>query len=351
MAKRFRISIDLGKRVESSKYPPIIVKPKLPTDMRGFDTVGDLISRQTESRTAFPFQRELALFLLLIASIWPGDLGRLIVAARIFSGALNFHISPHRKNRMFVRKRHRFHQEFTSEKLNLFNKVFFARIGGLESLLFCQSVEEFHCELWARTNELAMMHDVIEFLIKTARYFPEFCSSKFAFNAIAHNVFGRIGGYGVAAGPKRKHLKSGLVTTPELVRAKWKNAPDTIILSYILTHWYSIHFFDAANPLFLIRLNEAVREGPRGKLIRFLSLVQEPLHLGKAKQNSSIMKWLRIDIPRLQKPVHFKPLTPNELDQLITISRNHFKKPLTPDQEADVRARLRTWWRQIPRTT
>jgi hypothetical protein len=87
-----KIVINPAERVES-KNPPVIFRPKLPSDLAGFSSIDDLIRREGDPKTHFPFQRELALYLLLLASLWPGDTNRLLVAARIFSGALNFRVS------------------------------------------------------------------------------------------------------------------------------------------------------------------------------------------------------------------------------------------------------------------
>jgi hypothetical protein len=132
-----KMHIDLSRLVES-KIPPIVFKPKLPRDLGEFNTVNDLILRQIESRAKFPFQRELALFLLLIASIWPRDDERLLAAARIFSGALNFYVSHRDSTRL--RKHSSFYRELTSEKLDQFNKLFFAKIGDKIACCFAKAV-------------------------------------------------------------------------------------------------------------------------------------------------------------------------------------------------------------------
>jgi hypothetical protein len=250
----------------------------------------------------------------------------LLVAARIFSGALNFRVSGSGKHSKLMKPLYR---AYSVSNLAEFNQVFFSRIGGPESLLLCPSTEVFHREIWAHINELAMMHDVIEFLIKTAD-FPELCSARMAFAAVAGNLFERKGGYGVPSGLKRKH-QTGFVATSETVRARWKAAPDTVVLSFVLTRWYGSHYFDPVNPRFFPHLTKCVESGTREKLIDFLSIIQHRLRLGKAKQNSSILKWLQPEMPRLQKTLYFNPLTVPEFDRLIEVRKSNpqFKKGLT----------------------
>ena len=80
-----------------------IIRPTLPSDLRGFSTVDELIDRLTgDERSAFPYEQELTLYVLLVASLWPNDHERLLAAARIFSGALNFHFSRWRQTKEWL---------------------------------------------------------------------------------------------------------------------------------------------------------------------------------------------------------------------------------------------------------
>jgi hypothetical protein len=63
-----KVRINLAERVES-KDPPIIFRPKLVSNLAGFGNIPDLIQRAIDPKIQFPFQRELALYLLLIASL------------------------------------------------------------------------------------------------------------------------------------------------------------------------------------------------------------------------------------------------------------------------------------------
>lgn len=331
-----KIILKPAARVES-KDPPIVFRPKLACELAGFTTISYLVQHESDPKIQFPFQRELALYLLLIASLWPRNADRLLVAARIFSGGLNFQMSGSRKH---LTPKRPLDGAYSASKLDVFNRAFFSRIGGPDSLLFCPSTEEFHRDIWAHINKLAMMHDVIEFLLKTA-HFPELCSARMAFAAIAGNLFERKGGYGVPSGSKRKH-QAGYVATSETVRARWKAAPDTIVLSFVLTRWYGVHYFDPASPMFFLHLNKCVESGSRKKLVNFLTIAQERLRVGRAEQNSSILKWLQPDTASFPKPLYFKPLTVSEFDQLIEIRKNNrqFKRGLTAKQEGDLRSRL-----------
>jgi hypothetical protein len=336
-----KLLVNLAERVESN-VPPIVFKPKIPSDLLGFTSIPDLIHRVSDQNIQFPFQRELALYLLLVASLWPGNAERLLVGARIFSGALHFRLFGSGKNSKLVKK---LNHASSSSEFDIFDRVFFSRIGGRESLLFCPSAEEFHREIWVRVNELAMVHDVIEYLIKTADL-RELCSARMAFAAVAGNIFQRKNGYGVLSGSKRKRLP-GHAATFETVRARWRVAPNTVVLSFVLARWCGAHYFDPVSPRFLPHLSKCLGAGSREWLINLLSIVQHRLRLGTAKQNQSILKRLLPETPRLQKALHFNPLTSSEFDRIVEIRKNsvHFKKDLTAAQETNLRSKCQTWWR------
>jgi hypothetical protein len=163
--------MDLGKRISTSA-PPIITRPRLKTDLRGLSSIKELLLLIGADSETFPFCRELALYLLLIASIWPDNKDYLLTAGRIFSAALNFHVARTPVDRMvrFGDDEVVFGDAFPAKGLDEFNKKFFNRIGGPESVLFCPSIEQFHRNVWKRANELLIVHDVIHFLVKAAKH-------------------------------------------------------------------------------------------------------------------------------------------------------------------------------------
>jgi hypothetical protein len=141
----------------SADDPPEIIRPTLPSDLRDFSTVDELIDRLTGGeRSAFPYEQELTLYLLLVASLWPNDHERLLAAARIFSGSLNFHFSLWRQTKEWLldpsgadscKDEINWSRE---EEINSFNEKFFINIGGLTSLLFSPSVDDFHRDVRKR---------------------------------------------------------------------------------------------------------------------------------------------------------------------------------------------------------
>jgi hypothetical protein len=343
-----RIVLQPETRVFSSS-PAIVMQPQLDCDLAGFSSADELLAQlSSNAPPPFPFARELALYLLLVVSIWPDDPSRLLTAARIFSGALNFHVSRVRKDRVFTisGRSTRFHRVFTHAKVARFNKEFFEKIGGPQSLLFCQSAEDFYRDLWKRANDLMMVHDVIEYLVKTSTLSRRLCSATFAFQAVAHNIFQRQGGYGVASGPKRERGVNGLATTAETVRARFREAPDTIILSFILTRWYALHFFDPLNPRLFVVLAER-SETSRAFTIA-ISLLRDRLLKGKSVLNTTLDKWARVDGPPLEKPSIVYALSADELERAFEIANSVFKRPITPQEKDVIRAKQKTWWRQIP---
>src|SRR4051812_12198210 len=58
--------------------------------LSGFKTTDDLLRRLDLDEVAFPFEKELSLYLLFITSIWPDDEERLVTAARLFGATVTF---------------------------------------------------------------------------------------------------------------------------------------------------------------------------------------------------------------------------------------------------------------------
>lgn len=321
--------------------------------LRGLSNIEQLLALvEGETPELFPFCRELASYLLLVVSLWPNNQHRLLDAARIFSGALNYHMIHTSKDRTFRDgdavsgyEDVAFECVFPAIKLVSFNSIFFERIGGLESLLFCPSIEQLRCDIRDRTKELKIVHDTIEFLIKAAKILPpKLRSASFAYEAISCNVFSREEGYGINSGPKRTHDVSNKVTTAGSVREKWKRASDTVILSYVLTELYRFPHYDLtyAQPFVLFSLN--ARRITKLRLL--LSVIARQLVEAKATQNESIAKWtaaLNVSLP--DKPFVLFRLTEEELERVFEIDRKLHRKALSSDEQIIAREKRRTWWR------
>jgi hypothetical protein len=326
-----KLFVDFNKRV-FSKNPPIIAVPQLRSDLSGFSTVDELIGRLTrDHRPIFPYEKELVLYLLLIASLWPNDYERLLTAARLFSGALNFHFSRAPKD--MYRRARLLRRKLSRKKINFFNKHFFVRIGGPPSLLFCPSVERFHRDVWERIAELTIILDFTEYIFKSSILSKKICSASFAYHAIANNIFSRKGGYGVAEGPKRKSKRGNTtaVTTAESVRAKCKHAPETTILSFIMTRWYPFHFFDPANPNFFL---VSFRHNESGRWLKVaISMIRDRLLLNMSALNTSITRWALVNSPMLDKPAHLYTLSAEELERAFKIYEGANKRPLSREEQ------------------
>ena len=137
--------------------------------LSGLSTIEELLAL-TDGKIPelFPFCRELASYLLLVLSLWPNDQQRLLDAARIFSGALNYHMAHTPKDRTFPNgdslsgyEDVAFERVFPAGELEPFNRTFFDRIGGLESLLFCPSMRQFRRDICDRSEELKIVHDIV----------------------------------------------------------------------------------------------------------------------------------------------------------------------------------------------
>jgi hypothetical protein len=338
--ERRRIVLDFSKRVFSQE-PPIIGRPKLPDDLGGYSTVEELTDKLPSNGVpAFPYERELALYLLLVASLWPKDRKRLLTAARIFSGALNFHFSRARGDGTSTssKKYAVLPRELSSADIHSFNESFFARIGGPLSLLFCPSIEESHRALWKQVGELTMIHDFVEYLFKSSP-FKRISSVTFAYHAIANNIFERKGGYGVAGGPKRKRGEADPVKTAESVRARCKDIPENVILSFIMTRWCCFHWLDPTYPEFLLNLMDSQESGPSIKIA--LSTIAERLLGNRPSVNTSVARWARVNTPPLNR-AWLQTLSPAELDRAFKIAEKVFKKPISQEEQDRTREILKT---------
>jgi hypothetical protein len=128
--RRGTISFNTGKVF--ARKPPVVVRPNVKADLSEFKSIDDLLLRLEGA--AFPprfaFEKELTLYLLFVSSIWPGDNQRLEQAARIFGGTINFIAGKAQGNGT---------SSIRPGEQGSFNKNFFYKVGGLESLLFCPS--------------------------------------------------------------------------------------------------------------------------------------------------------------------------------------------------------------------
>jgi hypothetical protein len=236
-----------------------------------------------------------------------------------------------------------FGDAFPAKGLDEFNKKFFNRIGGPESVLFCPSIEQFHRNVWKRANELLIVHDVIHFLVKAAKVLPpKLRSASFAYEAVARNIFNRKGGYGVSSGPKRQRHDGSTVTTTGSVREKWKRAPETVILSYVLAEWFRLPVYDLATLPLFVRFCDQARSA--GELEFFLSAIGRQLIVAKAVQNESIMKWARtLPVVPLTGPWVLYRLSAEELERVFHIDQKVHRRPLRENEQQEARRKAKTW--------
>ena len=315
----------------------LLASAELPRD---FASPEKLIDRlKPDAVQAFPFESELSLYLLLVAALWPSDENRLATAARIFSGAVNFYSSAVNPNAVFTYdgERFRFGSEFSKRKVATFNESFFEELGGLNSLLFTQSANEFHNDLRARTGDLFMMHDVVDYLLKASLLSARLTSTTLAFNAIARNIFERPHGYGVPGGPKRQRSIAS-VTTPNSVREKWRRAPETVLLSFVMTQMWPVQNFCPVDPKFLPYLTIAARQSPGRAISNLLSLIQVSLRQNRPIQNQSIDEWTRLT-ERKQFSGYFggaMMFSQRQLNRLFELSDEIFKKPMSDEQKEEI---------------
>jgi hypothetical protein len=340
---------------DKSLYPPPATRPAMPGDLRGFSSAEELLAQLSGSAAPpFPFAHELALYLLLIASIWPNNPARLLTAARLFSAALNFHDSTVNKKHV-VRMLDRYiavGRVISHRSVVDFNRAFFDRIGGAQSILFTQSADDFHSELWKSLKGLDMVHDVIEYILKASALSPRLSSVTFAFEAIAENIFQRKGGYGVQRirkdrAPDRPIPAGG--TTVQTVRTAFRRAPaDTIVLSYVLARRYGLCIFDLADPRLFLHLAVIVEDPTT--ITKTISIHAHQLLKGKVKQSTTLALWAKNAGPSVSGTLLYQPLSDQELDRAFAIAARVLSKPLVSAEQHAIRSRQKNWLKQTPDT-
>jgi hypothetical protein len=331
MASQFKVN---STRRSWSEDPPIQSSLTFPGELSGFHSVDLLLAKSRGRKNpAFPFEQELAIYLLLIFSLWPNDRDRLLAAAKIFSGAINLHLSPGLNGEDVNGQR-------PARGLSRFNRVFFSTIGGWPSLLACPSAAQFHREVWSRVNELAMTHDVVEFMLKAGRVSPKLGSLALAYKAVAHNVFSREGGYGVPKGLKRQY--DG-VTTANTVRASWRKHRSNAALSYAVTRYHMTHLYDPTSSAFWRNLLDA-KKRPADALLHFVAKILKDT---RSKQT----ELANLALPDVSKvSVIFSPLfTVEETERVLQIATTVRRRALPPELIKKARELAETWSRQIPR--
>lgn len=310
---------------------------ELPETLSGIE---QLMTRlNSSSREAFPFERELAFYLLFIAAIWPDKPDTLLTAARIFSGALNVHAATLNRH---VGLRHQgvaleFSGTFELSRLGQFNQRLFRDIGGPYSLLFTTSVDDFQRMVANRVHDLLMLHDVVDFLLKASFVSRRLCSSNLAFNAVSQNVFRRANGYGVKGGQKRIRTNDE-VTTVNSVREKWKKAPNSIFLSFMLTKLYPIQDYSPAVADFLAHLCFITRVGLPSRLDPLLGAIQASIENCAPTQNRSIIKWAHFSAPEKGKGFFGGAMTfsNDEIKRVLALSDEVFERPLSKEEKCRI---------------
>jgi hypothetical protein len=282
----------------------------------------------------FPFERELALYLLFIVSIWPNDCDRLLTAARIYSGAINLNDATVTRKLKVYYDRDVFvsHDVFSKSRLRQFNRMFFETIGGPFSLLFTPSIPEFQGMVRRRLDELLIVHDVIKFMLGASVVTSKLNSANIAFHAVAQNFFARKNGYGVRAGPKHKRSKRG-VTTVHSAREKWKRAPETILLSFVMTQILAVQRFSPATPYFFTHLSRIVRSSP--EIDDLLGIIQASIKRSAHIQNGSITKWAHFPMPKAGSALIGGALRFSEaqIKRALELSDDVLKRPLSKEEK------------------
>lgn len=187
-----------------------------------------------------------------------------------------------------------------------------------------------------RINDLQIFHDTINFILKASMISQKLGSAKLAYRAISENFFKRENGYGIKIGEMRSQRPH--TTTPNSVREKWKDAPHTAFLSFIMTETFSIHRFSPTDVHFFTYLHFTVAEDPGEFIARTLSLMQVYMKSGTVKQNKSIIKWARFSQHKaghafLGGAMRFSK---EQVLKAIELSEAISEKPLSPEERNSI---------------
>jgi hypothetical protein len=134
------------------------------------------------------------------------------------------------------------------------------------------------------------------------------------------------------------------VATAGSVREKWKHAPNTVILSYVLTELYKLPFYDFADSGQFVTFSIYVRGITKLRLL--VSSIAKQLLAARATQNESIANWASTVMwPQIIPPFVLFRLTEGELERVFKIDQTVHGKPLSLDAQLAVREKRKNWWR------
>jgi hypothetical protein len=319
------VHLKLGKIF--SRRSALIVGPAA-ADLSGFLSIDELL-RRLEGRAPpprFAFEKEFALYLLFVASIWPDNRQRLVDAARLFGGTINYVAA---KNNTRISK--------LAQKS--FNTRLFSKVGGVESLLFCPAINDFHQDVHNRLNELAPLHDVVDLIFRLTVIAPELTQLKFAFYAISRNALGRENDYGISSGPKRKRVTA---ISMETLHAKWRRRPKSLILSYLLVEHFKLGLLPPGHWRFLHLFSQTVQSGHT--IRSFQAAIERVLSRSKAARRSGLAELLEArDPPRVQR-IHVQPPTDVQLSKILEAASAYFSPPMRDERIESIRQSAKKWY-------
>jgi hypothetical protein len=218
-----------------------------------------LLSNTAAGSHRFPFDREMALAVLLSWALWE-DNSQHRDAARLAAGAITFQSRTSDgtfEQKKYIKDCQSLVDRFGKSWYREFYNLFFEPIGGLHSLLRMYPPHEFDSEADDRQGALNSALDMIEFLLMACRDFPQIATRNNGMQFVANNGFGRPAEfYGVRIGQSRAADKTrNYFISKDAVSTHWGHASDSLGFAYVLRRaWPELWFLSFADHDFVNKL-------------------------------------------------------------------------------------------------
>ena len=276
-----------------------------------FDPVVDLLLAEDldDGAHRFRFDREIALLLLLIWSMWPDDDAILRMASRLIADAITFHRRDKSGNitDKRIKKLASIRARLEEPWYETFYLRFYAHFGGLASARLMWTRSDFDKIVVDKQCELNTSLDLIEFLLRMSKVDNKLITRNFGSEFIARDGFQQFDSYGVRIGEKKSERPTKVAVNT--VSKRWDNAPATLGLTYIirqsLPELWSLKMTDRGLLPWLVQY-AADRARLKAAFSQYHWLVD---HLGEVTQIAKFSNWPTVD-DFDQEPLEILPFSP-----------------------------------------
>jgi hypothetical protein len=225
-----------------------------------YDLLRDVEALSIDGRhPIYPFEKEVTLFRFKIWVLAPvfGPLAS--TAARLIARIVTMHRRDAQGKVMAgeIKTLDEYRTRLNEEWFERFYKSSFVQewAHNLRSIFMAN---DFAAKIEERRAALQMSIDILDFLLRTAKYHPEFATRKFFKIFISRNGFNRRDNYRVPIGEKKRVQveKTNQPIKPITVERHWDSSPPTLGLAYLIanTELDSLKVNDGHTLLTLMRL-------------------------------------------------------------------------------------------------